>query len=194
MDIKKLKKAYHTGKLAGFLDDMLASGEKIDKEEIEKHLKKFEAERDKTIKDFKKYINKEIVPTVDVLFNDKATKEQKKEYIEQRDYAVRRVKQILITVAKRIAIKQDIQLQKFNDYAHEMTGLSYFLDQDVVYKKRAWKIKQMRIMEDYNCSRKEAEDYSFMTDEYVEYKNAYNLKEEVENFIINARREMNTIR
>ena len=194
MDIKKLKKAYHTGKLSMFLDDLLAKGEKIDKEEIEKHLKEFEKEKEKVAKEFKRYIDKEIVPTVDVLFDEKASEEQKKEYTKQRDYSVERAKGILIGVAKKIATKQDIKLQNFNDYAHELTGLSYFLDQDIVFKKREWKVRQMKIMEQYGCSRKEAEDYSIMTTEYVDYKNASNLRKEVENFIINARRVMSMLR
>ena len=33
-----------------------------------------------------------------------------------------------------------------------------------------------------------------ITNEYVEYKNAYNLREEVENFIVNARKEVSRYR
>ena len=194
MDIKKLKKAYHSGKLSQYLDEMLASGEKIDKKEIEKHLEAFEKKRNETIKDFKKYIDKEAVPTVDVLYKDTATKEEKEAYKKQSAYAIERAKNILMTVAKKIATKQDINVQSFNDYGHELTGITYFLDQDVVFKKRAWKVDQMRIMEMFNCSRKEAEDHSMISQSYTDYKNAYNLRHSVENFIVNARKEMSAFR
>jgi hypothetical protein len=96
--------------------------------------------------------------------------------------------------ARAISTKSDINVEQFSSYAHELTGLTYFLDQDEVFKKRTWKIRQMEIMEDYRCSRKEAEDHSMITNEYVDYKNSYNLRQEVENFIINARKEVGRYR
>lgn len=194
MNVKKLKKAYYEGKLAQFLDEMMASDEEINKEELEGHLQKFQEERDKNIKEFKRYIDQESTPTVDVLFDKDSDPAKRDEWIKNRDYAVARATKILMDTARAIATKSDIDVQKFSDYAHELTGLTYFLDQDVVFKKRTWKIRQMEIMEDYRCSRKEAEDHSMITNEYVDYKNAYNLREEVENFIVNSRKEVSRYR
>ena len=194
LDPQKLKKAYYDGKLSQFLDEMMANGDEINKEEIESHLEEFQKERDKNLKEFKRYIDQESIPTVDVLFDKNSDPAQKEEWVKNRDYAIARASRILMDTARSIAQKQDIDVQKFSDYAHELTGLTYFLDQDVVFKKRTWKIRQMEIMEDYRCSRKEAEDHSMITNEYVEYKNAYNLREETENFIINARKEVSRYR
>lgn len=194
MDVKKLKKAYFEGKLTQFLDEMMASGEDLNKEEIEAHLTKFQEEREKNIKEFKRYIDQESTPTVDVLFDKDSDPAKRDEWIKNRDYAIARATKILMDTARAIATKSDIDVQKFSDYAHELTGLTYFLDQDVVFKKRTWKIRQMEIMEDYRCSRKEAEDHSMITNEYVDYKNAYNLREEIENFIVNSRKEVSRYR
>jgi hypothetical protein len=194
LDPQKLKKAYYDGKLSQFLDEMMANGDEINKEEIESHLEEFQKERDKNLKEFKRYIDQESIPTVDVLFDKNSDPAQKEEWVKNRDYAIARASRILMDTARSIAQKQDIDVQKFSDYSHELTGLTYFLDQDVVFKKRTWKIRQMEIMEDYRCSRKEAEDHSMITNEYVEYKNAYNLREETENFIINARKEVSRYR
>lgn len=194
MDAKKLKKAYFDGKLTQFLDEMMASGEDLNKEEIEAHLTKFQEEREKNIKEFKRYIDQESAPTVDVLFDKDSDPAKRDEWIKNRDYAIARATKILMDTARAIATKSDIDVQKFSDYAHELTGLTYFLDQDVVFKKRTWKIRQMEIMEDYRCSRKEAEDHSMITNEYVDYKNAYNLREEIENFIVNSRKEVSRYR
>ena len=194
MNEKKLKKAYYEGKLTQFLDEMMANGEELNKKEIEGHLTKFQEEREKNIKEFKRYIDQESTPTVEVLFDKDSDPAKKDEWIKNRDYAVARATKILMDTARAIATKSDIDVQKFSDYAHELTGLTYFLDQDVVFKKRTWKIRQMEIMEDYRCSRKEAEDHSMITNEYVEYKNAYNLREEVENFIVNSRKEVGRYR
>ncbi len=188
--IKKLKKAYYEGKLSQFLDGMLARGEKIDQEVITELLTGFEEERKKMIAQFEKYLVKEETPSVDVLFDKNSDPAQKEAWIKGRNHAIDRAKNILKATFQAVSRKEDIDVQKFSDYAHELTALTYFLDQDVVYKKRNWKIRQMELMEDYRCSRKEAEDHSMITNEYVEYKNAYNLREEVENFIINARKEL----
>jgi len=192
--VKQLKKAYYEGKLTQFLDEMMANGEEINKEEIESHLTKFQEEREKNIKEFKRYIDQESTPTVDVLFDKDSDPAKRDEWIKNRDYAIARATKILMDTARAIATKSDIDVQKFSDYAHELTGLTYFLDQDSVFKKRTWKIRQMEIMEDYRCSRKEAEDHSMITNEYVDYKNAYNLREEVENFIVNSRKEVSRYR
>lgn len=194
MNEKKLKKAYYEGKLSQFLDEMMANGEELNKDEIEKHLVQFQEERNKNLKEFQRYIDQESTPTVDVLFDKDSDPAKKDEWIKNRDYAIARATKILMDTARAIATKSDIDVQKFSDYAHELTGLTYFLDQDVVFKKRTWKIRQMEIMEDYRCSRKEAEDHSMITNEYVDYKNAYNLREEVENFIVNSRKEVSRYR
>lgn len=194
MDAKKLKKAFFDGKLTQFLNEMLANGEEVDKDEIVKHLEKFKAEQEKTVGEFRQYLDNDEVPTVEVLFNRDEDPAKVEEWIKQRDYSVKRAIKILQDTARSIAQRSDIDAQKFSDCVHELTGLTYFLDQDVVFKKRAWKIRQMELMEDYRCSRKEAEDYSFATNEYVEYQNSYNLRQEVENFIVNGRREMSQYR
>lgn len=190
LDVEKLKKAFFEGKLTQFLNEMLANGEDIDKDEVVGHLESFKAEQEKTVAEFKQYIDNDEVPTVEVLFNRDEDPAKVAEWIERRDYSVKRSIKILQDTARAIATRSDIDTQKFSDYAHELTGLTYFLDQDVVFKKRAWKVRQMELMEDYRCSRKEAEDYSFATNEYVEYQNAYNLRQEVENFIVNSRKEL----
>jgi len=194
LDPKKLKKAYYEGKLMQFFDEMLADGQEINKEEIESYLTKFQGEREKNIKEFKTYIDQESIPSVDVLFDKDSDPAKKEEWIKNRDYAIARASKILMDTARAIATKSDINVEQFSSYAHELTGLTYFLDQDEVFKKRTWKIRQMEIMEDYRCSRKEAEDHSMITNEYVDYKNSYNLRQEVENFIINARKEVGRYR
>lgn len=190
MDVKKLKKAYFDGKVVHFLNDLLSKGEEINNEEIIAHLEKFKAERDDVIADFKEYIDSEDVPSVSILYDEQADQSKVDEWIKNRDYAVRRSVSVLKDTARAIAQKQNIDVNQFSDFAHELTGLTYFLDQDVVFKKREWKVKQIALMEKYRCSRKEAEDYSYATNEYVEYKNAYNLRQEVENFIVNSRKEI----
>ena len=194
LDPKKLKKAYYDGKLQQFFDEMLANDEEINKEEIESYLTKYQAEREKNIKEFKTYIDQEVIPSVEVLFDKDSDPARKEEWIKNRDYAIARSSKILMDTARAIATKSDINVEQFSSYAHELTGLTYFLDQDEVFKKRTWKIRQMEIMEDYRCSRKEAEDHSMITNEYVDYKNSYNLRQEVENFIINARKEVGRYR
>lgn len=194
LDPKKLKKAYYDGKLMQFFDEMLANGEEIDKVEIESYLTKYQAEREKNIKEFKTYIDQESIPSVDVLFDKDSDPSQKEEWLKNRDYAIARASKILMDTARAIATKSDINVEQFSLFAHELTGLTYFLDQDVVFKQRSWKIRQMELMEDYRCSRKEAEDHSMITNEYMEYKNSYNLRQEVENLIINARKEVGRYR
>jgi hypothetical protein len=194
LEPKKLKKAYYDGKLQQFFDEMLANDEEINKEEIESYLTKYQAEREKNIKEFKTYIDQETIPSVEVLFDKDSDPARKEEWIKNRDYAIARASKILMDTARAIATKSDINVEQFSSYAHELTGLTYFLDQDEVFKKRTWKIRQMEIMEDYRCSRKESEDHSMITNEYVDYKNSYNLRQEVENFIINARKEVGRYR
>mgnify|MGYP000213901941 CR=1 FL=1 len=186
---KKLKKAYFEGKLVQYLNDLLAKGEAIDSEEIIAHLEKFKEERADIIADFKEYLDSEELPSIEVLYDKDADPASVEEWKNNRDYAIRRAISILKDTARAIAQRQNIDVNSFSDFAHELTGLTYFLDQDVVFKKREWKVKQIYLMDKYRCSRKEAEDYSYATDEYVSYKNAYNLRQEVENFIVNSRKE-----
>lgn len=194
LDPQKLKKAYYDGKLMKFFDEMLANGEEIKKEEIDGYLTQFQKEREKNIKLFKTYIDQEEIPSVDVLFDKDSDPSKKEEWIKNKNYAIARASKILMDTARALATKSDINVEQFSSHAHELTGLTYFLDQDEVFKQRTWKIRQMEIMEEYRCSRKEAEDHSMITNEYVDYKNSYNLRQEVENFIINARKEVGRYR
>lgn len=71
-----------------------------------------------------------------------------------------------------------------------LAGLQHSLDEDRVYKDQLYRAKLTTIIDQYNISRKEAEERAKITQEYKDYKLALLFTENVKEFIMSAKKKI----
>jgi len=110
-------------------------------------------------------------------------------WIDKKDESIKAIKMIIArtTAAAR---KNSVNLQVLENWILEVEGLRGYLDQDRVHKDQLYRERLTRIITDFMCSRKEAEEWAKLTKEYMDYKLAVLFTENVDSWIMSAKKKL----
>lgn len=100
-----------------------------------------------------------------------------------------RIRKIIQTFS-HAADKGAVDVGELQNSILVLAGLQHSLDQDRVYKDQLYRAKLTTIIDQYNISRKEAEERAKITQEYRDYKLALLFTENVKEFIMSAKKKI----
>ena len=197
--VSDIRKAYFSKKIPQLLAEILAKGE-ADQSEIAALIDRLQGYRDEELEIAKALSEK--IPSIQITDDPKPptvkqltaemSQDQKAEFEQwqkEKDWAVGKTRQIMRDVAKALIQKINIPKQEFMNYAHELVGLMGYLNEDKVWKEQLYMKRLTDMIDSYGISRREAEDRSKVTQEYSEFKNANNILAQVDQFIMNCKKE-----
>lgn len=191
----KIRKAFFTGKLDELLDE-IQSKDSISADEV-KELEAFldllaaekKEAREKLGKKYKVVADDDITPpTVDELV-DEVNPEKLEAWRKKVEENTKRVRDIISAVSTA-ARKSAVNIEILKDLVLEIHGLQHYIDQDRVYKDQLYRERLTKIIDEYGVSRKEAEERAKLTKEYRDYKLAVLSTENVNEFIMSAKKKM----
>jgi len=189
---KEIREAYFKKKLPQLLTEISTEGEP-EKAELEKlatfldGLQKEEKQTLDTIKETAPNVSLGTealkVPTIETA----RTPEEEarfKEFFVQAESSVAYARTLMFSVYQKIHSKVKFDKDFFVDTALEIAGLLHYIDGYRVYKDQLYRQELTRIIRDAGCSRKEAEEWAKISNQYAEYKRAVLFKEQIEEFIM----------
>jgi hypothetical protein len=174
---KEARKAYFDCKIPVFLNKIQAESE-ISEEvlrEIESYFSEFRVEEEKNIKALDKYLPEGAVeataPKVSDLFRPLTTDEQIKmgRWLSDVDDNMRECIKLAREQKDRIAKGQHIDSKKLLDLGLFFITNEFSFNQVLAYRERLYKVKIAEIIDNYNISRREAQDRAEITQEYFEF-------------------------
>jgi len=189
-----IRKAFFKGKLNKLLDEVSASS-KISIEEtqkLEKYLLELKEEKDKNRSFTDKFESESKIkpPSVDELRTelDEEQKEKLKAWVSNAEDAENYIKRLMGGL--RADTKNGMKLNKnvYADIALEIITMVSTVDQLRVYRDQLYREQLTKLIDNYNISRAEAEERAKLTKEYRDYKTACLFKENVEEFIMMAKK------
>jgi len=191
LDEAAIRKAYFGGKLNQLLNEVQSSG-KADMEELakleillESYQRQNELVRSKFAKKFAPEMGDDIKPpSVDELVGEDITLEN---WIKDKENVLNDVRAKMKAMRTRLS-SGDFDIKELQDLAFELSFWRNWIVQDAVYKRQLWKQKLTRLIDDYEITRREAEDRSELTKEYRDYKLAEEFQKTIEDLIISARK------
>ena len=197
-----IRKSYFDGKIEDLLADIMASQSMTpeDVAALGAELEKLKKEEKETIAALKEKVTGPLLkedeskpPSLDDLLL-KATlspeeEEQIKKWREECIWAVNKAKDIIRHYGKDALLGKLLDKEKLISDAQAMNTLRVWLGQDMREKERLYKIRLIKIIDNFGVSRREADDRAQVTDEYIAFQNARDFFEIVMDFIINARRQ-----
>lgn len=186
-----IRKAYFEKKLPILLDEIQAEG-KSDNGEIEKlgfYLETLQEEGMKFVKKVQetfggKIIDNALPPSVEELsdgMNDKPWR-------EKADKAINYIETTLDDIRDNIADNKKFSSGYWGDTAMIFISMQSVLEKDLIFKRQLYKARLTKIIDDFNVSRKEAEERAELTKEYFNYKSLDKLSKRLEEFYTFARR------
>lgn len=190
-----IKTAFFKGKLNQMLNDMQASGNISNIAEaraLKVYLGTLKHQNEKIVEEMKDGFAEELglddikPPSVDELVGKE--KDDFSLWVKHKDRVLEEVRSKMSAIRNKIIKEKEVNVRELQDLAFELSFLRNYISQDVVYKRQLWKQRLTRIIDDYGVSRKEAEDRSELTPEYRDYKLASDFKDNVDDFIISARK------
>lgn len=197
--LSDIRKAYFTKKIPQMLGEIMSKG-KVDEKELGRLTEELEKLRNEEVAVATALAEK--VPSIQLIEDPKPptvkqltsemTAEEKdefKKWLTEKDWSVQKTKQLMRDVAKALIQKSKIPKQAFMDYAHELVGLLGYLNEDRVWKEQLYMKRLTAMIDTYGISRREAEDRAKVTSEYADYKNAQQLLEQVDQFVMNCKKE-----
>lgn len=197
--VSAIRKAYFGKKIPQLLAEIMSNEriEENDLKEVAYFLAKLRDEELIVAEEIRKEVPSiELIddpkpPTVKQLSSDMSPKEKEQfaQWEKEKDWALDTTKKIMRQVAKDLIQKAKIPKQQFMDYAHELVGLIGYINEDRVWKEQLYMKRLTDMIDSYGISRREAEDRSKVTSEYAEYKTSVKLLEQIDNFIMNCKKE-----
>ena len=192
---KEIRKAYFDGKLKKLMNTIQAGGESS-KEDIEK-LGKYLEELEKGDKSFTdkllsvfngKFINDEKLPSVEELQGEvvNLSEEWKTKQGLAEDWLNKQY-----DIIKRIQSGEKEPKNFWGDLSINIIMMQTTLDKIRVYFDQQYHARIIKMMDEFETTRKEAEDRAKLTPQYTEYKNSILLRDRLEQLIINTRQNEN---
>jgi hypothetical protein len=192
-DLAAIREAYFKGKLNQLLNDIQANAsvKPSELEALKTILEGYQRQNELVRSDFAKKFAPEMgedvkPPRVDELIGEEKADFEK--WHKDKEEVLGLVRSRMSAMRNKIVKEKDIDVKELQDLAFELAFYRNWISQDVVYKRQLWKQRLTRIIDDYEVSRKEAEDRSELTPEYRDYKLAQDFKDNVDDFIISARK------
>ena len=189
-DLKKeARKAYFDSKIPAFLNRIQTEDE-ISEEILEKikgYFSEFRAEEGKNIQKLNEFLPEGAVeataPKVSDLFRPLTEEEQAKmgRWLSDVDDNMRECIKLAREQKERISKGQHIDSKKLLDLGLFFITNEFSFNQVLAYRERLYKVKIAEIIDNYNISRREAQDRAEITQEYFEFnvmrRNLETLKE-----------------
>jgi hypothetical protein len=201
--VADIRRAYFDGKIDELCANIMA-GQSVTAEDIKAlgaELEKLKTEE----LEFRKQLKAEVTgplfkedegrpPRLDELLDatrDLTPEEQAKldEWNKQRDWSVDTAKSIIQAAAKLALQRKPFNKEQLMTDAHAMTGLMIWLSEDAREKERLYKKRLIGIIDDFETTRREAEDRAQVTNEYVAFKTAEDLLKLADAFVMNAKKQ-----
>lgn len=188
---EQIREAYFKGKLNQLLADIQANQDVTAEglAELEKILEEYQEQnkvvRTELAKKFSVEMGEEVKPpSVDELTGDDTDLTK---WIADKEKVLEDVRGKMKAMRTRLS-SNDFDIKELQDLAFELAFWRNWIVQDVVYKRQLWKQRLTRLIDDYEISRREAEDRSELTKEYRDYVLASEFQKSVEDLIVSARR------
>ena len=194
-DLADIKSAFFKGKLNQLINEMQASGNLTNVAEakaLKVYLGTLKKQGEEVIKEVKDGFASELgmddikPPSVDELVGE--DKENLTKWLREKEEVLNLVRSRMVAIRNKISKEKEVNVKELQDLAFELSFYRNWVSQDVVYKRQLWKQRLTRIIDDYGVSRKEAEDRSELTPEFRDYKLASDFKDNLDDFIISARK------
>jgi hypothetical protein len=179
---KEARKFYFAGKLNEFLSKLL---EKEENEEILGDLKVYLAglrkEEKEILKEFEEFLpTKKDLPSIEELF-----KNNNQQQLDKWEETVQESMNTCIRLAReqrdKISEGKPVDSRKLLDLGLFFISNEFSFNQLFAYRERMYKVKIIKIIDEYGVSRREAQDRAEITDEYFKYnivkRNLETLKE-----------------
>ncbi len=191
--LAEIKKAYFKGKLSQLINDLQAEGKLSNVAEakaLKVYLGTLKTQNEEVVKEIARGFESEFgiaeikPPSVDELVGKDETLEK---WIKDKEEVLSDVRAKMKVMRSRLSDK-DFDIKELQDLAFELSFWRNWIVQDAVYRRQLWKQKLTRLIDDYEISRREAEDRSELTKEYRDYKLAEEFQKIVEDLIISARK------
>lgn len=113
----------------------------------------------------------EKVPTTEVLYND-MTEEDKRTWQENVDKAKKQISIVRSKMAEISNTHKQIKQDEWADAAIIIESLKRWVAQEYIYFEQLFKKKICDIIDDFECSRAEAQNRAEVSKEYSDYKNS----------------------
>ena len=84
--------------------------------------------------------------------------------------------------------KRRIPVSYWLDTSIKFLSYQNIIDKDIVYKNQVYRVKLTSFIDEFDCSRAEAEERAKITKQYADYKESINLKERIERFEMLAKK------
>lgn len=189
---EQIRKAYFGKKLGKFLDDAQSKKE-ITKDDMSVLTLFLEGLRQQEIDNADELIEKfgedafggDIItstvkpPTVE----DLAGGLSDEEWRGKADAVTKSVKHLLSETYRRMKDREQISPSYWLDAAITINTNQEVLDKDRVYKDQLYRKRMTEFIDNFDCSRAEAQERAKLTTEYRDYKEAYLLEERLAEFI-----------
>lgn len=195
VEIAAIRKAYFSHQIPQLLDDIQQKEELTQENiaELDAFLATLEAERKAALDAMKQRIvldpNKLALPSVDELMAGDRDEERHKERLKLIATAREKVIHIL-NEHGQAAQSGASNPNKMKEDLLVVEQLRSLLDQDRVLKDQAYRARMIQILDGYGCSRKEAEERAKITPEYREYKLAILFAENIESWVMSAKKRI----
>jgi len=191
---EEIKKYFFKGKLQQLISDMQSEG-KLNDVVGAKALKVFlgtlKKQNEEVVAEVKDGFSEEMgfetaiaPPSVDELVGEDKTLDS---WIADKDKVLADVRSKMKLMRDKMTSK-DFDIKELQDLAFELSFWRNWIVQDTIYKRQLWKQKLTCLIDDYEISRREAEDRSELTKEYRDYVLASEFQKTVEDLIVSARK------
>lgn len=187
--VETIRKAYFENQIVDLIDKMNAKNpiSEEDAQHLDAFLAGLQNERIEKVKAFRKYTIQEeskLLPTVTELMNldpDKKDTLDKWELDKKEDYKKARGE---VERANQMIKDRNNNREDWLDLGLKLATYQYSIDQYRVWLDQKYRAKLTGIIDDFGCSRAEAEERAKLTSEYRDYKNAVLFREMTEEIIM----------
>lgn len=192
---KEIRKAFFKNKIGELIADIQAEKNvaKKDVQELNEYLLRLKDNNDTLVDEAVKLFGGKIVgvetenkpPTVAELKAGVSDQEWR----EKADIAIEYVSKTMTSIRRMVATKKNIRQDFWLDTATVILSYEELIDKDRVFKDQIYRAKMTEIIDEFQISRKEAEERARITKEYSDYKNAILLRDRIDEFINLAKKQ-----
>ena len=190
---EKIRKAYFGHKMTELINSIQGDGDisAEDLEDLENFLKSLRAsEKDLTARLIETFGGKLLgidedgkVPTTEQLYN-KMTEDDRRTWEENVSKAKTQISVVRSRMANYADQHTSIKADDWADAAIVIESLKRWLAQEYIYKEQKFKKRICDIIDEFDCSRAEAQNRAEVTKEYSDYKNALKEYESVTELVL----------
>jgi len=170
-----IRKAFYEGKVNDLLNKIQAN-ERLDPEDIEKleeHLVELAEEQKSTSDILSRFIpskDRELPSVIELMGASPEQKEKIKKLEAEAQQDIKTVLELIKQITKQRKEQTHIESQKWYDWGMTLATYQLSIDSYIVWKSQLYYAKIIELMDDTNCSRREAEDRAGLTEEYKNHE------------------------